>query len=96
MASYYFLLREYINKTYGEYFTGTANMLVVETIGLNRSKLYNVKNDQLIPGWREFLELMKRVAWHQAHGYDNTLEWACDEVTKLEDSDDWNLDDIEL
>jgi hypothetical protein len=96
MASYYFLLREYINKTYGEYFTGTANMLVVETIGLNRSKLYNVKNDQLIPGWREFLELMKRVAWHQANGYENTLEWACDEVTKLEPVDDWNLDDIEL
>jgi hypothetical protein len=73
-------------------------MLVVETIGLKRSKLYNVKNDQLILGWHEFLELIKRVAWHQANGYENTLEWSYNKETRIDDinDDNWNFDDLNL
>lgn len=74
MAMYLFLLKEYIKQEYGEGYSCTANMLVVETCGSNISQVYPVSNNEIISGFDEFKKLLKRVAYHQVYGYENVLE----------------------
>lgn len=82
MGMYLWLLREYIKKEYGEGYSCTANMLVVETIGAHGSKSYSVSNNDIVAGFKEFSDLIKRAAYHQVKGYENILEF---EVNQLSD-----------
>ncbi len=80
MGMYLWLLREYIKQEYGEGYNCTANMLVVETVGAFGAKNYPVSNDDIIAGFKEFGDLIKRAAYHQVMGYENILEFEKDGI----------------
>lgn len=74
MAMYSWMLREYVKQEFGEGYRMSANMLVVETIGDFNSTVFPVTNAEIQSGFKEFSELVKRVAFHQHHGYSRILE----------------------
>lgn len=76
---YLWLLKEYVTKEYQENYKCEANMLVVETIGAFNSKVFGVTNNDIILGFKEFTELLKRVAFHECKGYDKILEFVKDD-----------------
>lgn len=51
-----------------------CNVIVVETTGENRAKVYPINNSYIQYGAREFKELICRVAWHERYGFDKTIE----------------------
>lgn len=77
---YMWLLREYIKQEYKENYTCQANMLVVETVGAFNSKSYSVSNEDIVSGFKEFSDLIKRVAYHQVKGYNRILEFEKDGI----------------
>lgn len=70
---YMWLLKTFIEQNYGNY-NYSANMLVVETVLQHRAMLYPVSKADLLQGFKEFGALIKRVAFHEIHGYENTME----------------------
>lgn len=87
MGMYLWLLREYIKKEYGEGYTCKANMLVVETVGAFAAKKYSVSNDEIISGFKDFSDLIKRAAYHELKGYENILEFEKDGIPNNFDLD---------
>lgn len=87
MGMYLWLLREYIKKEFGDGYKCTSNMLVVETIGDFGSNAFPVSNNEIVYGFTEFTQLLKRAAYHQVHGYETILEFAINNV-----SDDFDLE----
>ena len=51
-----------------------CNVIVVETTGENRAKVYPINNSYIQYGAKEFKELICRVAWHERYGFDKTIE----------------------
>lgn len=51
-----------------------CNVIVVETTGDNRAKVYPINNSYIQYGVKEFKELICRVAWHERYGFDKTFE----------------------
>jgi hypothetical protein len=74
MAFYGWMLKSYAEEAYSRPFTLTANMLVVQTLKPFHSMVFNVKNEAIKRGWKEFKELICRVAYHETHGYDKLIE----------------------
>ena len=74
MAMYLLMLKLYIEQEYGKGYKMSTNMLVVETVGAHNSCLYPVNNTTIKAGFKEFSELLKRVAYHQVKGYESILE----------------------
>lgn len=74
MAMYLYILAKYIEQEYGSGYKMSTNMLVVETVGAFNSKLFPVSNKQIKSGFKEFKDLLKRVAYHQVNGYEKILE----------------------
>lgn len=52
-----------------------CNVIVVETTGNNKSKVFPINNSYIQYGAKEFKELICRVAFHELYGYEQTVEW---------------------
>lgn len=52
-----------------------CNVIVVETTGNNKAKMFPINNSYIQYGAKEFKELICRVAFHELNGYDKTIEW---------------------
>lgn len=79
---YSYLLKNYIDKEFGAGYKLSSKFFVVETVGNFYSKMFTVAESEMISGFKEFSELLKRVAFHQVKGYENILEF---EINKLND-----------
>lgn len=85
MAMYGFILKQYAIKEYGfdETWTLKVNMLVVETNKPYMSHAFSVGTKWLSIGYYEFCNLLKRVAYHELHGFDKFIEMDFDKVTEI-------------
>lgn len=52
-----------------------CNVIVVETTGNNKAKVFPINNSYIQYGAKEFKELICRIAFHELYGYDQTIEW---------------------
>lgn len=82
---YAWVLLCYCNKTYGERdWTLRVNMIVVETFGLFLTQIFRVGKNWSNLGFTEFVNLMKRVIYHQINGLDNIPELHKLEIIEIE------------
>lgn len=71
MAMYNWMLTQYIKKKYGRApISNTANMLLVSTVPQYHSGVYKVTNDYIRQGFKEFIQLLKLVAYCEIYGYN--------------------------
>jgi hypothetical protein len=86
MAMYAFILKTYAKKTYDidDTWKLRINMLVVETNKPYMSHVFGVGNRWIKTGYHEFINLLKRVAFHKAKGFDTFVEMSFDNITEIE------------
>lgn len=80
---YSFLLKNYIEKEYGPGYRMMSRFFVVETVGNFYSKMFTISKEEMVRGFKEFTELLKRVAFHQVRGYENILEFEVNNLGNL-------------
>lgn len=74
MAMYLWLLKLYVQRTYGmEHPQMFANMMLVSTIPDYRTGIYRCKNHEIAQGFKEFKRLLRMVAYCEIYGYDGGL-----------------------
>jgi hypothetical protein len=74
MAMYGWLLKSYAEEHFNREFALSANMLVVQTLKPFHAMMFKVTKEDIRRGWAEFKELICRIAYHEANGYDQLLE----------------------
>ena len=83
MGMYLCFLKKYVDKEFGEGYKCAANMLVVETCGAQAAGIFNVSQPDIIAGFNDFVQLLKRAAYHQVNGYEQILEFAITKETEF-------------
>lgn len=86
MAMYAFILKNYAIQEYGidDSWKLKINMLVVETNKPYMSHAFGVGSKWIKTGYYEFINLLKRVAYHKMNGFDRFVEMNFNEVTEIE------------
>lgn len=75
MGMYSWMLTQYIRKEYSKIpITNRANMLVVSTVPQYYSGVYKVKNSDIRDGFKEFIKLLKMVAYCEVYGYNRETD----------------------
>lgn len=73
---YLWILLRYCEKKYGynpQEWTVKCNVIVVETIGKNDTKVFNIDKITLENGRKEFCKLLKMVAYCEMNKYSNDI-----------------------
>ena len=72
---YFLLLQMYCDQVLGlTDYNYMCNVIVVETTGEHKSKVFPVNNSYIQYGLNEFKQLICRVAYHNINGYDKSFE----------------------
>lgn len=67
---YSWMLTQYIRKQYNKVpITNRANMLLVSTVPNYYSGVFKVKASDIREGFKEFIRLLKMVAYCEVYGY---------------------------
>lgn len=75
-ACYLMMLQMYCEQVLGLLdYNYKCNVIVVETTGQNKAKVFPINNSYIQYGAKEFKELICRIAFHELYGYDKTIEW---------------------
>lgn len=77
-AMYLWILLQYCKNTYGynsKEWKINCNVIVVETIGKNKTYAFSINNELLNEGRIEFCNLLKRVAYCEMFGYDDSIDF---------------------
>lgn len=85
MAMYAHMLKSYAEEKYGfdESWTFNVNMLVVETNAPYLSHVFTVSDPWLNKGKHEFIQLVKRIAYHKVNGFDKFTDMSLDTITTI-------------
>lgn len=75
-ACYLMMLQMYCEQILGlTDYDYKCNVIVVETTGQNKAKVFPINNSYIQYGAKEFKELICRIAFHELYGYEQTVEW---------------------
>lgn len=85
MALYSEMLQAYAEQTYGfdESWTYNIQMVVVETTPPHLSHVFTVTQPWLNIGTVEYTSLLRRVAFHKVHGWDNFVDLDRRKITEI-------------